>query len=372
MSKYRIAWMPGDGVGVDVMEAARLVLDALKLDAEYVPADIGWEFWCTEGDPLPERTLKLLEGCSCGLFGAITSKPKDEAEQELTPELQGKGLTYRSPIVRLRQHFDLYTNLRPCKAYDGNPLNYHDNIDLIVFRENTEGLYSGVEFHPLPNELRRTLIDLNPSMSRFDHVESADIAVSLRVITRQGARRIVRQAFEYARRFGYPTVTLVEKPNVLRETSGLMVREARAVAQDYSEIELWETNIDAQMMWLLKNPTDYGVLVTSNMFGDILSDLAAQLIGGLGFASSGNIGDQFAVFEPTHGSAPKYSGQYKVNPVAMFLASKLMMDWLGEQELAARLEAALAAVIAEGIVRTYDMGGSDSTLDMAQAVVNKL
>lgn len=372
MSKYRIAWMPGDGVGVDVMEAARIVLDALKLDAEYVTADIGWEFWCTEGNPLPERTLIELEQCSCGLFGAITSKPKDEAEVELIPELQGKGLIYRSPIVRLRQHFDLYTNLRPCKAYPGNPLNYRDDIDLVVFRENTEGLYSGVEFFPLPDELRRNIFEFNSTMSRFDHIHSEDMAVSLRVITRQGARRIVRQAFEYARRFKYPTVTIVEKPNVLRETSGLMVREAREVATEYSDIELWETNIDAQMMWLLKNPTDYGVLVTSNMFGDILSDLAAQLVGGLGFASSGNIGDQFAVFEPTHGSAPKYSRQYKVNPIAMLLACKLMMDWLGEGEMAERLEEALAAVIAEGEVRTYDMGGSNSTLEMAEAVVLKL
>ena len=372
MSKYQIAWMQGDGVGVDVMEAARLVLDAIELDAEYVPADIGWTFWCNEGDPLPARTLKLLEECNCGLFGAITSKPKEEAEIELAPELKGKGLTYRSPIVRLRQHFDLYTNLRPCKAYLGNPLNYREDIDLVVFRENTEGLYSGVEFYPLPEALRATLTDHNPTMGRFDHVHSVDIAVSLRVITRPGARRIIRQAFEYARRFGYPNVTIVEKPNVLRETSGLMVRESRTLAQEYSDIELWETNIDAQMMWLLKNPTDYGVLVTSNMFGDILSDLAAQLIGGLGFASSGNIGDQFAVFEPTHGSAPKYAGQYKVNPIAMFLASKLMLDWLGEQEMALRLEKALAEVIAEGEVRTYDMGGSSSTMDMARAVTAKL
>jgi 3-isopropylmalate dehydrogenase len=372
MAKYRIAWMPGDGVGVDVMEAARIVLDALKFDAEYVPADIGWEFWCSEGDPLPERTLKLLEECTCGLFGAITSKPKEEAEQELIPELQGTGLTYRSPIVRLRQHFDLYTNLRPCKAYEGNPLNYREGIDLVVFRENTEGLYSGVEFHPFPDSLRRLIIDLNPALSRFDHVEGADIAVSLRVITRQGARRIIRQAFEYASRFGYPTVTIVEKPNVLRETSGLMVREARAISEEYPDIELWETNIDAQMMWLLKNPEDYGVMVTGNMFGDILSDLAAQLIGGLGFASSGNIGDQFAVFEPTHGSAPKYAGQYKVNPIAMLLATKLMLDWLGETDMAIQLENALAQVIAAGKIRTYDMGGNHSTLEMAEAVVAEL
>jgi 3-isopropylmalate dehydrogenase len=364
--------MPGDGVGVDVMEAARLVLDALKFDAEYVPADIGWTFWCKEGDPLPERTLKVLEDCTCGLFGAITSKPKEEAEVELISELQGKGLTYRSPIVRLRQHFDLYTNLRPCKAYSGNPLNYRDDIDLIVFRENTEGLYSGIEYHPLPQQLRDAIIDHNPMMNRFNHVASEDMAVSLRVITRQGARRIVRQAFEYANRFNYPTVTVVEKPNVLRETSGLMIREARNIAEEYKDIELWETNIDAQTMWLLKNPNDYGVLVTSNMFGDILSDLAAQLIGGLGFASSGNIGDQFAVFEPTHGSAPKYAGQYKVNPIAMLLAAKLMLDWLGEEEMAKQLENALAAVIAAGEVRSYDMGGAHSTLEMAEAVADKL
>lgn len=372
MSKYRIAWMPGDGIGVDVMQAARLVLDTLNLDAEYIPADIGWEFWCHEGDALPQRTIDILKACTCGLFGAITSKPKDEAGIELIPELHGKGYTYTSPIVRLRQLFDLYTNLRPCKAFPGNPLNYHDDIDLIVFRENTEGLYSGVEFFPLPDEVRSMISRYNSKMKRFEAFPADEIAVSLRVITKQGAQRIIRQAFSHAQKYGYPTVTLVEKPNVLRETSGLMTREAREVARAYPGIALWETNIDAQMMWLLKNPQDYGVLVTSNMFGDILSDLAAQLVGGLGFASSGNIGDQFAVFEPTHGSAPKYAGQYKVNPIAMLLASKLMLDWLGENEMAQRLEDAIATVIREGKVRTYDMGGDSSTLDVAQAVKDHL
>jgi 3-isopropylmalate dehydrogenase len=209
-------------------------------------------------------------------------------------------------------------------------------------------------------------------MARFDSVPSNEIAVSLRIITKAGARRIIRQAFEYAKKFGYPTVTLVEKPNVLRETSGLMRREARAIRAEYPEVELWETNIDAQMMWLLKNPTDYGVLVTSNMFGDIVSDLSAQLVGGLGFASSGNIGDEFAIFEPTHGSAPKYAGQYKVNPTAMLLAVKLMLDWLGETEKSNALEAAIAAVIHEGEVRTYDLGGNNSTLDIAHEIVRKL
>ncbi len=372
MAKYRIAWMPGDGIGVDVMEATRIVLDKLQLDAEYPHADIGWEFWRTEGEPLPKRTVELLKTCDCALFGAITSKPRDEAETELIPELQGKGMVYLSPIVRLRQEFDLYTNLRPCKAYEGNPLNYRDDIDLIVFRENTEGMYGGVEFHPLPDELRAALTKHNSRMGRYDHVPADELAVTLRIITHNGARRIIRAAFEYAKKFGYPTVTIVEKPNVLRETSGLMVRTAREVAADYPGIDLWETNIDAQMMWLLKNPTDYGVLVTSNMFGDILSDLAAQLVGGLGFASSGNIGDEFAVFEPTHGSAPKYAGQYKTNPMAMLLTTKLMLDWLDEPEKANVLETAIADVLKAGKTRTYDLGGSNTTLEVGQAVADRL
>lgn len=371
MPKYRIAWMPGDGIGVDVMDAARLVLDRLALDAEYIPADIGWEFWRTEGEALPQRTIDILKTCHCALFGAVTSKPKEEAEAELVPELKGKGYTYRSPIVRLRQLFDLYTNLRPCKAYPGNPLNYREGIDLVVFRENTEDLYSGVEFHPVPEGVRAAL-KANPAMTRFDPVPGEDMAISCRILTRAGCRRIVRQAFEYARQYGYPTVTLVEKPNVLRETSGLMTREARKVAAEYPGIDLWEANIDAMCMWLIKNPESYGVLVTSNMFGDIISDLCAQLVGGLGFASSGNIGDTFAVFEPTHGSAPKYAGQYKVNPIATLLAAQLMLRWLGEQEMADRLEAAVAAVVAESKVRTYDMGGGASTMDMARAVADRL
>jgi isocitrate/isopropylmalate dehydrogenase len=372
MAKYRIALMPGDGIGNDVMDAAKIVLDKIDLDAEYVHADIGWELWRAEGEPLPERTLDTLKSCDCSLFAAITSKPKEEAEAELIPELQGQGLVYRSPIVRLRQTFDLYTNLRPCKAFKGNPLNYRDDVDMVVFRENTQGLYAGVEFHPLPEDLRAKLEELSPRMGAFAGVPSDDIALSTRIFTREGCRRIVRAAFEYARNFGYPTVTLVEKPNVIRETSGLMVREARKLAEEYPGIELWETNVDAMVMWMVKNPQDYGVLVSSNMFGDIISDLAAQLVGGLGFAASGNIGDEFAVFEPTHGSAPKYAAQYKVNPTAMLLATKLMLDWLGETGTAASLQQAIADVIEEGRVRTYDLGGDSGTLDMARAVAEKL
>ncbi|MCE5208105.1 MAG: isocitrate/isopropylmalate dehydrogenase family protein [Chloroflexi bacterium] len=372
MAKYRIAWMPGDGVGVDVMEAALPVLEKIKLDAEFIPADIGWEIWRREGDALPQRTIEILKNCDCGLFGAITSKPKEEANSELNPDLAGKGFVYSSPIVKLRQLFDLYTNLRPCKAYQGNPLNYREGIDIVVFRENTQGLYSGVEFHPVPDELRQALSKYSKNMRRFEDVSAEDMAITLRIITRQGAYRIIRKAFEYARDNGYPSVTLVEKPNVLRETSGLMTRVAREIAVDFPKIDLWETNIDAQMMWLLKNPQDYGVMVTSNLFGDVVSDLAAQLVGGLGFASSGNIGDNFAVFEPTHGSAPKYAGMYKVNPIAMFLAIKLMLDWLGEKELAVNLERAIKEVISEGKVRTYDMGGTNTTLEVGKAVADHI
>jgi 3-isopropylmalate dehydrogenase len=363
--------MPGDGIGNDVMDAAKLVLERMKFDAEYVPADIGWEFWRREGNPLPDRTLETLRNVDAALFGAITSLPKEEAEADLIPSLRGKGLVYMSPIVRLRQEFNLTTNLRPCKAYAGNPLNYRDDIDLVVFRQNTEDLYAGVEFHPVPESLAQEL-SKHPKWKRFARTPLEEIAITLRINTREASSAIVRDAFEYAKQHGYKTVTVVEKPNVLRETSGLFVRAAREVAKSYPGIELWETNIDAMCMWLVKNPQNYGVLVASNLFGDIVSDLCAQLVGGLGFASAANIGKDLAVFEPTHGSAPKYAGQYKVNPMAMLLTVKLMFDWLGESSSAQRLEQAIGKTIQAGKVRTYDMGGKSTTLEMAEEVARNL
>jgi len=371
MAKYKIAWLPGDGVGNDVMDAAKIILDTIDLDAEYIPGDIGWEFWKSEGDPLPERTLDLLKEVNCGLFGAITSKPRDEAIKELNPELQGKGFAYSSPIVRLRQTFNLHTNLRPCKAFEGNPLNYRDDIDIVVFRENTEGLYAGVEYHPVPEEVFNVLSKTHPKMKKFEGENLDDIAISTRIFTRKACQNIVRQAFEYAKEHNRKSVTVVEKPNVIRETSGLMVREARKIAKEYPNVELWETNVDAMCMWLVKNPQDYDVLVASNMFGDIISDLCAQLVGGLGFAASGNIGDKLAVFEPTHGSAPKYAGQYKVNPVAMLNSVKMMLDWLGEKEDAAKLDKAIAQVVKEGKYRTYDMSGNNTSLEVAEEIAKK-
>ncbi|HOC18756.1 MAG TPA: isocitrate/isopropylmalate dehydrogenase family protein [Vicinamibacterales bacterium] len=372
MAKYRIAWLPGDGIGVEVLEAAKIVLDRLSLDAEYIHGDIGWDFWCREGDAFPARTIELLRNVDAAMFGAITSKPARAAEAELAPDLRGKGLSYRSPIVRMRQLFDLYICLRPCKAYPGNPLNYKEGLDLVVFRENTEDLYSGVEFSPVPEALAATLASLAKPFGTFKGLAPDEYAISCKINTRKGSERIVRAAFDFARKFGRKKVTLVHKANVVRASDGLFLEMARQVAKGYPEIATDEANIDAMTMWLLKNPFNYDVLVAPNLYGDIVSDLCAQMVGGLGFGCSGNIGDKLAVFEPTHGSAPKHAGFYKANPIATILAAKMMLDWLGETTKACALEQATAAVIAEGKVRTYDMGGSSKTLEMAQAIAGKL
>jgi len=372
MAQYRIAWLPGDGIGNDVMEAARIVLDGIRLDADYVPGDIGWDFWCREGDALPARTIALLKGVHAAMFGAITSKPAWAAETELVPALRGTGLVYRSPIVRMRQLFDLYVCLRPCKAYPGNPLNFKDTIDLVIFRENTEDLYAGVEFSPVPAAVASALAAASKPFAPFTGLAPDAYAVSCKVNTRKGSARIVRAAFEYAKQAGRKKVTVVHKANVVRATDGLFLEEARKVAADYPGIAMDDANVDAICMWLLKNPTSYEVLVAPNLYGDIISDLAAQMVGGLGFGCSGNIGEKLAVFEPSHGSAPKYAGQYKVNPIATILAAKMMLDWLGETAKGERLERAVAAVIRAGRVRTYDMGGTNTTLEVAEAVAREL
>ena len=360
---HRIAWLPGDGIGQEVCVAARQVLDAVGFQAEYIHGDIGWEFWCSEGDALPSRTVELLRNTDCAFFGAITSKPGKDAERELAEHLKGRGLSYRSPIVRMRQMLDLYTCLRPAKAFPHNPLNYREGIDLVVFRENTEGMYIGVEFPRVPNAFYQ-----EPAMDRIP----PDAAISIRSVTPKGSRRIVQAAFDYAVRNGRRKVTAVHKANVLRATDGVFLEAAQEVAARYPAIQFDTANVDAICMWLLKNPANYDVIVTTNLFGDILSDLCAQLIGGMGFGYSGNIGDSYAVFEPTHGSAPKYAGQNKVNPLATILAAKMMLEWLGETAMAAKVERAVAAVIADGKVRTYDMGGSHTSLEMGEAVAKEV
>jgi isocitrate dehydrogenase (NAD+) len=393
MDERNIVIMPGDGIGNLLLPEALRVLEAVGFRANYIPADIGWELWCREGNPLPQRTLNLLEKHRIGLFGAITSKPKDQANQELIPELKNKGCVYYSPIVALRQHFNLDICIRPCRSFKGNPLNFvkrlgseirEPEIDVVVFRQNTEGLYSGVEWSNPPPEVRSAL-ETHPKMAAFESTPNEDMAVSCRIITRKASRRIILEAFRYARRFGYKSVTLCEKPNVLRETSGMMREEALKLTREFPKIELWETNIDAQMMWLNKNPEEYGIIVTSNMFGDIVSDAFSGLVGGLGFANSANIGETCAIFEPTHGSAPKYEKLKPsiVNPIAMILSACLMLDHFNESEKADRIRSAIAAVITEGKVQTYDMlrlmggpeaisQGAASTESMTKAIIERL
>ncbi|MEM4728872.1 MAG: isocitrate/isopropylmalate dehydrogenase family protein [Thermoplasmata archaeon] len=363
MPKHRIAWLPGDGVGPEVLEAARMVLDATGLRAEYLHGDIGWDFWKSEGDPLPARTLDLLKKTDCAFLGAVTSKPDPEAMRELAPALRKKGLTYRSAVLRIRQLFDLYICLRPCRAYPGNPGNSMEGIDIDIFRENTEGLYVGVEWWRVPDGLRRF-----PGMEKIP--ESA--AVSIRAVTPRASRRIAMAAFEHARRRGRKRVTAVHKANVLRATCGTFLEAVREVAAEFPGIEYEEMHIDACAARMVRDPLHFEVVVTTNLFGDILSDLCAQLVGGLGFAPSASIGESYALFEPTHGSAPDIAGKGIANPAAAILAAGLMLDWLGERKKAEALERAVAEVIREGRVRTPDAGGSASTMEFAAAVAEKI
>ncbi len=398
MAKRTIVKMPGDGIGKVVLEETIRVLEAAGFEADYVEGDIGWEFWCKEGNPLPQRTLDLLEKHKIGLFGAITSKPKDEAATELIPELQDKGLVYSSPIVGLRQHFGLDICMRPCRTYKGNPLNFirrgpndtieEPEIDAIIFRQNTEGLYGGVEWSNPSDTVYYALMTHPKFVKNFGKTPREEISVSTRIFTKKATERILRAAFNYAKDNGYKSVTLCEKPNVIRETSGMMYKMAQQIQKaDFPNIELWNTNIDAQMMWLTKNPENYGVIVAGNMFGDIVSDGFAGLIGGLGFASSAQMNPDsgLAVFEPTHGSAPKYADYETsiVNPIAMIVSACAMLDFIGEKEIAEKIGKATAEVIAEGKVRTYDMmkmtgrpdvveKGAASTQQMADAIIAKL
>ena len=394
MARYTVVTMPGDGIGKVVTPEAVRVLKAVGFDAEYVHADIGWDFWVNEGNPLPERTVELLTKHKLGLFGAITSKPKAEAAAELSPQLRGKGFSYFSPIVAMRQRFNLDICIRPCRSFAGNPLNFvrqkkeggfeEPLVNAVIFRQNTEGLYAGVEWTNPPEDVRRALAS-HPKFKPFAGVAGEDLAVSARIITRPACQRILRAAFAYARKFGYRSVTVCEKPNVLRETSGMVEEEAKRVQKEFSEIALWSTNIDAQMMWLTKNPEDYGVVVATNLFGDVASDAFAGLVGGLGFACSGNIGDEVAVFEPTHGSAPKYAelDPSIVNPIATILSAAMLLDHVGEEAKAKKVRDAVAAVVREGKVRTYDMmrltggpraisQGAASTIQMTDAILSHL
>ncbi|MCF8307822.1 MAG: hypothetical protein K9I68_02315 [Bacteroidales bacterium] len=398
MAKRTIVKLPGDGIGRIVLEEAIRVLEAAGFEADYVEGDIGWEFWKKEGNPLPQRTIDLIDKHKVALFGSITSKPKDAAAKELAPELQNQGLVYSSPIVGLRQLFNLDICQRPCKTYKGNPLNFirrdgkggieEPEVDVVVFRQNTEGLYGGVEWSNPDDQVYDALMTHPKFNKNFGKVPKDEISVSTRIFTKKATERILRAAFEHAHKFGYESVTLCEKPNVIRETSGMMFSMAKEIQEkDYPNIYLNNTNIDAQMMWMTKNPEDYGVIVSGNMFGDIVSDGFAGLVGGLGFACSAqaNPDTGVGVFEPTHGSAPKYAefDTPITNPIAMISSACMMLEHVGEYDRATKIRNAVAEVISEGKVRTYDMmkmkgspdvvkQGAASTYQMTDAVIEKL
>lgn len=335
MSKYKISLIRGDGTGPEIMEAVMLVLNNTGLDIEWEECIAGESALEKYGTPIPEETIESIKRNKVALKGPIT-----------TPV----GTGFRSVNVALRQELKLFANLRPVKSFEGVPAKYN-NIDLVVVRENTEDLYAGVEHY----------VD-----------EDKTCAESIRIITKKASERIVRFAFNYARENNRKKVTAVHKANIMKFTDGLFLDIAREVAKDFPEIEFEDRIVDNMAMQLVKNPENFDVIVTTNLFGDILSDLCAGLVGGLGLAPGANIGDEYAVFEAVHGSAPKYKGQYKVNPTAVILASAMMLGYLGEKEWERRIVKAVAETIKEGRYVTYDLGGNASTIEMGKRIAEKL
>lgn len=357
--KHRVTFIPGDGVGPEVAEATRRVLEATGVAFEWHYQVIGAEAQESSGTPLPAAALDSIRQNGVAIKGPVT-----------TPIASG----FRSVNVALRQELDLYACLRPCKSYPGVYAPY-DDIDIIVVRENTEGLYIGIEYDNGEPETRRLAEFVRETKAQ---TLRDDAAVSLRVISDTGSRRIVRFAFDYARANGRKKVTAVHKSNILKYSDGVFLKAAQSVAEEYPDIEFSDVLLDACCMQLAKRPQQFDVLVTPNFYGDLLSDLCAGLVGGLGLAPGANIGDGIAVFEPTHGSAPKYAGLNKVNPIATMLSGVLMLRHLGELAAAQSLEGAIAEVLAEGKSVTYDMKADRDdmsavmTSEVADAIVAKL
>jgi isocitrate dehydrogenase (NAD+) len=357
--KHTITLIPGDGVGPEVSEATRRVLEATGVSFEWEYAVIGAEAQERVGTPLPPEALASIRKNRVAIKGPVT-----------TPLASG----FRSVNVALRKELDLYACLRPCRSYAGVPAPHRD-VDIVVVRENTEGLYIGIEFDAGQQDTSRLSALVKETRSREI---PADAAVSLRVISDSASRRIVRFAFDYARANGRRKVTAVHKSNILKFSDGVFLRAARAVAEEYPDIAFGDVLLDACCMHLAKNPQQFDILVTPNFYGDLLSDLCAGLVGGLGLAPGANLGEGIAVFEPTHGSAPKYAGLNKVNPMATMLSGVLMLRHLGETAAADKLEAAIAAVLAEGRSVTYDLKANRNdpsavtTSAVADAVIAKL
>jgi len=353
---HRVTLIPGDGVGPELAEATQRVIDASGVEIDWEIQHAGVAVMQKEGTPLPEHVLESIRRSKVALKGPIT-----------TP--RGGGI--RSVNVALRKHLDLYACLRPCKHYPGVRTRF-EGVDLVVVRENTEDLYAGVEFEEGTDEAKQ-IISLSEGRIR------EDAAISIKPISRFASERIVDFAFRYARDNGRRKVTAVAKDNIMKATDGLFYRAAREVAERYEgKVEYDEWLVDAMCMQLLQKPELYDVLVLPNLYGDILSDLCAGLVGGLGVAPGGNIGDEIALFEPIHGSAPKYTGQNKVNPTALILSGVLMLRHLGESKAADRVEQATAAVIAEGKSVTYDLKPTRDdptavgTSEMADAIIRQL
>src|SRR5437016_7133975 len=333
---YRVTFIPGDGVGPELSEATRRVLEATGVGFDWDVQEAGADVMDKYGTPLPDHVLDSIRTNGVAIKGPIT-----------TPV----GTGFRSVNVALRKELDLYCCLRPCKWYPGVRSRYR-NVEMVICRENHEDLYAGIELEEGRPETRK-LIDFIAELTGKSIRE--DSGISIKPISVTGTKRIVRFAFEYARKYGRRKVTAVHKANIMKFTDGLFLATAREVAQGYPDIQFEDRIVDNLSMQLVQRPEEYDVLVLPNLYGDIVSDLCAGLIGGLGVAPGANIGDHAAVFEATHGSAPKYKGQNKVNPMAMMLSGVLMLRHLGEDDAADRLESALAAVIAEGTYVTYDM-----------------
>jgi isocitrate dehydrogenase (NAD+) len=356
---YRVTLIPGDGVGPELSEATRRVLEATGVAFDWDVQDAGADVMDQYGTPLPEHVLDSIRTNKVAIKGPIT-----------TPV----GGGFRSVNVALRKELDLYCCLRPCKSYEGVRSRY-SNVDIVICRENMEDLYAGIEFEqgqPETEKLIGFLSELSGKAIR------ADSGISIKPISVSGTQRIVRYAFDYARKYGRKKVTAVHKANIMKFTDGLFLATAREVASGYPDIEFEDRIVDNLCMQLVGRPEEYDVLVLPNLYGDIVSDLCAGLIGGLGLAPGANIGEDCAVFEATHGSAPKYKGQNKVNPMAMMFSGVLMLRHLGEDDAAERLERALADVIAEGKSVTYDMKPTREdptavgTSQVADAVIQKL
>jgi isocitrate dehydrogenase (NAD+) len=356
---YNITLIPGDGTGPEVTEATRRVLEATGVAFKWEVAQAGAEVLKECGTPLPDSALASIRKNRVALKGPVT-----------TPV----GTGFRSVNVALRKSLDLYACVRPGKTYPGVPSPYHD-VDIVIIRENTEDLYAGIEFEEGKSETARLINFI--AEAKGDTVRQ-DSGLSIKIISEAGSRRIVSFAFEYARAYGRKKVTATHKANIMKFSDGLFLNVARQVAREYPDIEFQDALVDNMTMQLVRRPQQFDVIVAPNLYGDILSDLSAGLVGGLGLAPGANIGDEIAVFEPTHGSAPKYTGQNKVNPIAMMLSGVMMLRHLGEVEAANRLEKAIAGVIAEGRQVTYDMKPSRDdptavgTSQVADAVIEKL